>query len=418
MQQEDKYSNWNTNYEWKIVLLLFFGFGLVGLDRWIIAPLFPLIAEDLGLAPSAIGTLSGALGVVWGVFAIFSGTLADKIGHRKILIPTIFIFSILSGLSGMAHGFMALILIRAMMGATEGAFAPTMVVAVGVASKPNRRGFNQGFQQCGFALFGLALAPIIATQLLNVVPSWREVFWVVAIPGFIVGILLYFVLKEPKDTQGAAIIGTNESAGSWTEVLKSHNIVVSMIALFCTMTGVFILSALVPVYLVNEVGLSMQEMAIVASALGFGGFFGQGGWPGLTDKFGRKPLVIIGFIGACLGTLWFAQIGANIGLLFIVLFITSFFCLGNISVITGPICTESAPPGLVAAAIGLVVGVGEIFGGGLMPIVADFTARNYGLSSVLYVAAGGLGLGIFVSLFFKETAPIKMKAIDEPGQMA
>ena len=32
---------WDTSYEWKAVLLLSLGFGLVGLDRWIIAPLLP-----------------------------------------------------------------------------------------------------------------------------------------------------------------------------------------------------------------------------------------------------------------------------------------------------------------------------------------------------------------------------------------
>ena len=38
---------WDTSYEWKAVLLLGLGFGLVGLDRWIIAPLFPcMVATD------------------------------------------------------------------------------------------------------------------------------------------------------------------------------------------------------------------------------------------------------------------------------------------------------------------------------------------------------------------------------------
>ena len=37
---------WDTDYEWKAVLLLGLGFGLVGLDRWIIAPLFPCMAAN------------------------------------------------------------------------------------------------------------------------------------------------------------------------------------------------------------------------------------------------------------------------------------------------------------------------------------------------------------------------------------
>ena len=93
-----------------------------------------------------------------------------------------------SGLSGMVHGLTALILIRALMGAMEGTYCPTSFTAVAAASKPQRRGFNQGLQQSGFALLGLALGPLIATQLLNVVPSWRWVFWIVAVPGFLVGI--------------------------------------------------------------------------------------------------------------------------------------------------------------------------------------------------------------------------------------
>src|SRR3954465_1372955 len=118
-------SDWDTSYEWKAVALLGLGFGLVGLDRWIIAPLFPFIAADLGLADGDVGRLAGILGILWGVFAIFSGRLSDRIGHRKILIPAILLFSMLSGLSGTASGLTALILVRALMGAMEGAYCPT-----------------------------------------------------------------------------------------------------------------------------------------------------------------------------------------------------------------------------------------------------------------------------------------------------
>ncbi len=90
------------------------------------------------------------------------------------------------------------------------------------------------------------------------------------------------------------------------------------------------------------------------------------------------------------------------------LFVTSFFCLGNVALITGPIATESAPIGLVSASIGIVVGSGEIFGGGIAPVIAGFVANNFGLPSVLYLAMAGVALGIFVALFLKETAPTKV----------
>jgi MFS family permease len=409
MEQNDNNNQkaWDTSYEWKAVALLGIGFGLVGLDRWIIAPLFPFIARDLGLADGDILRLTGALGVVWGVFAVFTGRLSDHIGHRKVLIPAILLFSLMSGLSGMANGLVALILIRAIMGAMEGTYCPTSFTAVAAASKPARRGFNQGLQQSGFALLGLALGPIIATQLLNIVPSWRWVFWTVAIPGFIVGGLLFYVLREPKDTHGGALIGATHRGGSWATVLATPNIIVCMLALLCAMMCVFVLSALVPTYLVNVLNLTAGEMGIVTSAIGFGGFFGQFGWPGLSDRFGRKPLAIAGFIGATLTVWWFARIDAGIVPLFVPLFICSFFCLGNIALITGPIATESAPLGLVSSAIGIVVGAGEIFGGGVAPYFGGAIADSYGLPSVLYLALGGVALGVVVCLFLRETAPSK-----------
>ena len=82
------------------------------------------------------------------------------------------------------------------MGLTEGSYCPTSFAATNEASAPKRRGFNQGIQQCTFALFGLGFGPIIATQLMAVVPSWRWVFFIVAISGFILGALMYFTLRD------------------------------------------------------------------------------------------------------------------------------------------------------------------------------------------------------------------------------
>ena len=67
---------WDTNYEWKVVTLLGIGFGLVGLDRWIIAPLGPTMAMDLGLSPGDIGYLVGALGLKLRVEAASDGDAA------------------------------------------------------------------------------------------------------------------------------------------------------------------------------------------------------------------------------------------------------------------------------------------------------------------------------------------------------
>lgn len=401
---------WDTSYEWKAVALLALGFGMVGLDRWIIASLLPNIGPDLGITEADGQRIIGYLGLAWGVFAILSGRLGDKLGHRKVVIPAIFLFSLASFLSGLANTVMTLILIRILMGLTEGMYTPTSFAAVAAAAHPSRRGFLQGLQQCGFALFGLALAPLIAGFLLNVVPSWRQVLWVVAIPGFIIGILLIMVLREPSQTMGGHVLHEDDKpAGGWAAVFNK-NIVLCMLALAGAMACVFVLGGVLPTYLQNYLGLTQGQALTVASGLGFGGFVGQFGVPGLSDMFGRKTMAIVGFLGAALSVYFFQglQASAGVAMLWTVLAVTSFFALGNVALITGPIATESAPAGLVAAGIGLVVGAGEIFGGGIAPIIAGSVIEAVDLHAVMYVAFTGALFGVVVSLFLTETAPSKI----------
>lgn len=428
----DNNKNWDTDYEWKVILLLGLGFALVGMDRFVIGALWNTIATDLSLDPGAIGTLAGFTAITWGAFAIIFGRLADKWGHRKIIIGAVIAFSLFGGLTGLASGMTMFVLIRSLLGVTEGAYTPTSFTATAVAGKPSRRGLLQGLQQCGLPLLGLGLSPIIATQLLDAGLSWRVIFILIAAPGFIVAILLWKVLREPKDTMGAEALGVVQQTdtqsigqfiGGLAAPLKSYNIAVATIALLGSMCGLFTLAAFLPVYLENVLGLGIAEMGVVASAVGVGGFFGQVGWSGVSDKIGRKPTAIIGFAAAAITLYWFMQIESGLGSLFIPLFLTSFFCLGNITLITGPISTESAPTGMVAASIGVTVGIGEIFGGGLGPIVGSFIVPNFGLVGPLYVALGGMILGLVLSLFLKETAPIKMaasnpQAVDESGPVA
>jgi predicted MFS family arabinose efflux permease len=400
---------WDTSYEWKAVTLLGLGFGLVGLDRWIIAPMLPKILPDLGLNEQDAGNIIGALGLSWGLFAIIMGGVSDKIGLRKVLIPSIIGFSLLSGLSGMASGLTSLILIRVVMGFTEGSFAPTSFAATNDASHPKRLGINQGLQQCGFALFGLAIAPILATQLLQVM-SWRAVFLVVAIPGLILGILMFFVIREPKKGAAPSNVVNPHAApvsGSWSQVLKSRNILLSMAALFCAMTGVFVLSGMLSLYLTGYLKLTLQQAGFVASAVGWGGFIGQFAWPGLSDILGRRPTAVVGFIGAAIMLYFFQQTGANMTALFAYLFVAAFFTLGMVALLTGPIATEAAPIGLISSAIGLVVGSGEI-SAGIAQVIAGFVAKNFGIQNILYLPLGAVVLGIFITMFLRETAPSKV----------
>ncbi len=398
--------SWDTVYERKVITLLSLGFGLLGLDRWVLPPLFPSMMTELHLDYQDLGNLVGILGIMWGVSSIFMGGVADRVGRKRVLVPAIAVFSLLSALSGAAAGFASLLLVRALMGVADGAVAPTSVAVALEASHPKRIGLNSGLYQCALALFGLAVAPIVATQLLAVL-SWRSVFLIVGIPGLIVAATMWVTIRDAPAvlSSGAA----TQKRAPLSHVFRHRNVLLAMAALLCTMTGALVLSAITPSYLTDFLQLTRRQMGLVTSGIGFGGFVGQLIVLTLSDFIGRRPAALGSFAFAAVFLWLFIRTGANPPILFALLFGTAFFTFGALAVLAGPIVAEAAPIGLVATVAGAVIGAGEIFGGGIAPAIAGGIAKNYGIQFTPYFALVGLFCGLTVSLLLRETAPRRSK---------
>jgi predicted MFS family arabinose efflux permease len=401
-------SKWDSSYEFKAVLVLSLAFGLVGLDRFILPPLFPAMMKDLSLNYQQLGSLVGVLGVCWGLSAIFVGGLSDRIGRRRVLVPAVVLFSLLSVLSGVATGFLSLMLIRGIMGVAEGAVAPTGVAVAVEASHPKRRGMNNGIFQCTISLFGSGIGPILATQLL-LITTWRSVFWIVGIPGLVVALIMWFTIREPSAI--AAQRGAQApKRAPMSEMFKHRNVPLSMVTLLCAMTGIFVLSAVMPNYLVDYVKLTGPQMGFVTSAIGFGGALGQLGLLTVSDYIGRRPATLLSFVIAAVFLWLFIHTGANVPVMFALLFVAAMFNFGALAILAGPIPAEAAPPGLIASVAGIVIGAGEVFGGGVAPFIAGTIAQNSGIQYTLYFALGGQVLGLVLALMLQETAPRRARS--------
>jgi MFS family permease len=110
----------SKRYENTLVAILFLTWGTVFLDRMSQLYLAPYIVPEFHLAHAQVGMLASVLAITWAISTLVFGALSDRIGRRPILIPAVFVFSILSWLSGIAHSFHQLLLIRALMGIAEG----------------------------------------------------------------------------------------------------------------------------------------------------------------------------------------------------------------------------------------------------------------------------------------------------------
>ena len=399
---------WDTGYEWKIILVLSLTFGLVGLDRFILPVLFPAFMDELGLTYEDLGNLVGILAVFWGISAFAMGFLSDRVGRRKVLIPAVIVFSLMSAFSGMVGGLVSLLLIRAVMGLAEGPVASIGVAVAVEASHPKRRGMNNGIFQCMISLFGNAIGPIIATQLL-LVTDWRTVFLLVGIPGLIMAAVMFYLVREPAPD---APVGATMVRSSFADLFKHRNVPLAMLTLMCAMGGVFVMGAMMPNYLTDYLHLSLQEMGFVVSAIGFGGCIGQFAMPTISDFIGRKLATLLSYILAAVFTYLFTQAGAeSLSMLFWLLFLAALFNFSALAILAGPVAAEAAPLGMVASVAGLVIGAGEIFGGGVAPVIAGQIAGSSGIQHVFTFTIASLVLGFVIALFLKETAPRKVGAV-------
>lgn len=395
--------------EFAAVSVLALGFGLVGIDRFLISTMFPTIARELDLGYSSIGTIAGALSIAWGLAALFMGNAADRIGRRRVLVASLILFSLLIGASGLATGLLGLVVVRIVMGAADGAFTPASISATIACSAPERRGRNIGIQQMTLTLFGLGLAPLVVAYLLHLI-DWRYIFLVFSLPGLFIAWLTWRTLPSGSDAETGPT--GHEHGGAlddWRAVMGYRNIRLLMGLMLCWLTCLITTSAFMPSYLVDHLALSDVGMGAVMSAIGFGLAAGTLLLAWASDSLGRKPVVTLCTVGAFVSLLALSQAGPSIGLLFGLLFAVHFFNNAAITLTVGPLCAETVPPRLMATASGVVIAVGEIIGGGVAPIAAGLFAERFGIDHLLWLPMAAIVLGFFMSFALSETLPSRLE---------
>jgi predicted MFS family arabinose efflux permease len=329
------------------------------------------------------------------------GNLSDRIGRRRVLVASLLIFGLLIGASGLATGLWGLVAVRVIMGFADGAFTPASISATIEASPPQRHGRNIGIQQMTLTLFGLGFAPLAVTGLLHFI-NWRFVFSIFALPGFMIAWLMWKVIPG---TPTHRVQSESSSFADWKADLSYSNIRVLTVLMLCWLTCLVTTSAFIPNFLLDHLHVSYGAMGTVTSGIGFGAAAGTLTLPWLSDRIGRKPVMMLSTIGTCLMLLVLNNIGPNVPLLFASLFMVHFFNNALITLTVGPLCSETVPPALMATASGVVIAVGEMFGGGFATMIAGQVAEHLGIARILWLPIAALALGFLLCLRLRETLP-------------
>jgi MFS family permease len=370
-------------YENGIVLVMALTFGCLFFDRLALNFLMPYVAKDLQLNNTQIGLLAGALSLAWAFSSFFSTAWAETNNKKKIVfVIAVFVFSICSFGSGLAISFVTLLLARLLMGLAEGPVIPLAQNFVERESSPHRLGVNAGILQgMGSALFGSILAPVVLVQIAENV-GWRNAFYIAGAPGLLLGLIAWVYVKN---TTAESAKSKETSTLNLSELLQYNNIKWGIPVACCVFGWWFATLPFISNYFVNTQGMTADEMGKTMGLLGVSGLFSSILVPGLSDKIGRKKVVLFFcVVGACYPFAVYFLAGLRVHLP--VMFLT-YFMMGLIPLVAAVVPSEAVPEHLKAKAIGLITGVAEIVGGVLVPALAGLLSDAIDPSAFLWIAA-------------------------------
>lgn len=406
-------------YENTLVAILFFTWGTVFLDRMSPLYLAPYFAPEFHLGNAQIGTLASVLAITWAASTFFFGALSDRLGRKPVLVPAVFIFSVLSWMSGMVHSFHQLLLVRALMGVAEGPTWSIMTALIEESSQAKRRGRNIGLVVSAAALVGLAAAPVLTTQV-AARWGWRPAFLVAGVPGLLAGFLIWKFVKEPSADRGAA--HQKPSLREYFSILRYRNIWLCCLGATGFMSWLFALSVFAPLYITEVAHEPATTAGFLLGASGLGSFFLGFLLPSLSDRVGRKPvLLLMAALSAVVPLVFLVPVLYVYPLLLAAIVFAANTGQGIASLIMVLVPTESVPAQFRATSIGLTTLAGEVMGATGAPLLAGALAEKHGLGVTMWLAAGGSAVLFLAALFLQEparntrTASAIPSAIEEPG---
>jgi MFS family permease len=394
-------------YEIQVVLLLGLSYGFAFYDRQVMTFLSPFVIKEFGLNNLQVGALGSGLSLTWALGAYAFGRWSDHLGVRKpFLMAALVIFSLCSVLSGLAPEFWSLLGSRVLMGAVEGPFMPICLAIVAAAAPARRRGFDSGIVQNVFgSLLGGALAPFLSVRIAEAF-GWRVSFFTAAIPGLLLALIVWKFVDEPaKPTPGTQASEPPLGIGA---MLGHRNIVLCCI-ISCLLVGsALLVSIFLPVYLTAARHYSPTLMSNIMTILGFCPPVGGVLLPWLSDRYGRRWPLIVGAALMTVTPLAALYFGGSVPMLVALLFL-GWIGMGTFPLFMAVVPSETLAFRSTAAAMGLVVGVGEIVGGVFGPLVAGHIADLFGQSAPMLIAAGMSVLAALVALALIETNPRKAR---------
>src|ERR1700680_2092700 len=244
----------------RVLLLLVLSIFINYIDRSNLSIAAPLLREEFGLSSSQLGILLSSFFWTYAVFQIVSGWLVDRFDVKWVIAVGFFIWSTATAVTGVVHGFAALLGVRLILGIGESVAYPSYSKILARHFSESQRGFANsviiGGYNCGLGL-GMFVGGMLMARF-----GWRSFFILLGL----VSLVWLFPWFKWMPREQTSITPCRTDAPSIFEILRQRSAWGTCAGLFCANYIAYFLVTWLPFYLVRERRFSMNEMARVAGS--------------------------------------------------------------------------------------------------------------------------------------------------------
>jgi ACDE family multidrug resistance protein len=224
-----------------------------------IAPAFPRIMEALNISETEVGMLIVVFTVPGVILTPFIGILADRLGRKRLLVPSLFLFGLAGGACALATEFNALIALRLLQGVGAASLSTLNLTILGDLFHGDRRAAAIGLNASVLNV-GVAAYPLLGGALATVAWNYPFLLPLVAIP---VGLLVIFGLNNPEPRSSENLRQYLGSAWGYLKNIKVASAFIAGVTLFVIVYGPY--QTFLSLYLADSFGSSSFIIGVVLS---------------------------------------------------------------------------------------------------------------------------------------------------------
>ncbi|MFX1738348.1 MFS transporter [Paraburkholderia sp. A1RI_3L] len=276
---------------------LFLAWAIGYSDRIVMSTAIIPIRREFALDAGQAGLLLSVFYVSYAVMQLLGGWLSDRYGSRIVVVMCVTLWSLFTGLTGLAWSFGSLLVIRFMFGVGEGFFSPASSVTVAETFPKPERARAKSFLISTVFLGNAAGSAGVALAVVYL--GWRSAFHILSVVGLAVAVMLWLALRGGMAGQRGRMAARPKH--QLRELLRRPDALKLTFIWFGTSIVYIGMISWMPSYLLKAYRIDLLHVGIASTIPYLIAFLGTNvvGW--LLDRHGKgreKHFMMAGALGS------------------------------------------------------------------------------------------------------------------------